>query len=131
MTSLVRTNGINPFFPLPLSFVAHESMPFGYSHYKFVTCVPCFYYHADSYLCWKSCSAISVNKKLADNMVTEVKEEFFHYTGKAEASSWIDSYSLHPNFTTSRASIKCLIVVQHNFAYLWKVPQSCIFNKTH
>lgn len=120
MTSSVRTNGINPFFSLSLSFLAHGSMPFDYSHYSFVTCVLCSYYHADSHLCWKSCSAVSVNKKPADNMVTKEKEVFFHHTGKAEAFSWIDSYRWHPTFIILRDSIKCLTVVQYNFAYLLK-----------
>lgn len=134
MTSLVRTNGINPFLSLSLSFLAHGSMPFDYSHYSFVTGVPCFYYHADSYLYWKSCSAVSVNKKLADKMVTKEKEVFFHYTGKAEAFSWIDSYSLHPTFLhpTLRDSIKCLTIAQCNFAYLLKAfSVMYFFNKTH
>lgn len=93
MTSLVRTNGINPFFSLPLSFLAHGSMPFDYSHCNFVTCVPCSYCHADSYLHWKSCRAVSTNKKLG--MVTKENEVFSHYTGRAEAFSWIDSYRVH------------------------------------
>lgn len=134
MTSLVTTNGVSPFLALPLSFLAHGAMPHDYSHYTFVMRVPYSYHHTDSYHCWKSCRAVSVNKKLADNMVTKEKKVFSRCTGKAEAFSWIDSYSLHSTFTTSRDSIKCQNVVQHNFVYPLKVFLlflSCIFNKVY
>lgn len=74
MTSLVMTNGISPFLALPLSFLAHGAMLCDYSHYTFVTHVAYSYHHADSYHCWKSCRVVSVNKKLADNMVTKEKK---------------------------------------------------------
>jgi len=117
MTSLVTTNGISLFLALPLSFLACGAMPYDYSHCTFVTRVPYSCHHADSYHCWKSCRAVSVNKKLADNTATKEKKVFSHCTGKAEAFSWIESCSLHPILTTSRDSIKCELVVQHHFVY--------------